>query len=142
MSGYLNNTPVDAADAQQCPPAAEEKAPPTACDDSALISSLADDQDFVQVLDIFIETLPEMLDSIGTALKESDMEALKRQVHELKGAGGSAGFPIIMQYAAGVENTVAAGQIDQLARGVEELLGLCEQIMDKRKATAHRQDPS
>ena len=66
------------------------------------------------------------------------METLKRQIHELKGAGGSAGFPIVMQNAAQVESTVAAGQADQLARTVEELLALCEQIMDKRKATANR----
>ena len=138
MAGYLTTTPVDAAEVQQCPPATEEKTPPPACDDSALISSLADDQDLVQVLDVFIETLPEMLDSIGAALREGDMETLKWHVHELKGAGGSAGFPIVMQHAVGVENTIATGQIDQLARGVEELLGLCEQIMDKRKATANR----
>ncbi len=138
MAGYLNDTHVDAADSQQCPPATEEKTPPPAYDDSVLISSLADEPELVQVLDIFIEMLPEMIDSIGAAWRKSDMETLKRQIHELKGAGGSAGFPIVMEHAAQVENTVATGQVDQLARTVEELLGLCEQIMDKRKATADR----
>ena len=138
MAGYLNDTPVEAADSQQCPPATEEKTPPPGYDDSVLISSLADDPELVQVLDIFIEMLPEMIDSIGAAWRESDMETLKRHIHELKGAGGSAGFPIVMECAAHVENTVATGQADQLAQTVEELLGLCEQIMDKRKATADR----
>ncbi len=138
MAGYLDATPLESAGAQQCPPAVEQRTPPPACDDSVLISSLADDPELVQVLDIFIDMLPEMLDSIGAAWRESNMETLKRHVHELKGAGGSAGFPIVMQHAAHVENIVATGQPDQLAQAVDELLGLCEQIMDKRKATADR----
>ncbi len=137
MAGYLDGTPVEAAGAQQWLPAVEERTAP-ACDDSVLISSLADDPELVQVLDIFIDMLPEMLDSIRAAWRQSDTETLKRHIHELKGAGGSAGFPIVMQHVAHVENAVATGQADQLAQTVEELLGLCEQIMNKRKATADR----
>jgi HPt (histidine-containing phosphotransfer) domain-containing protein len=133
----LDDTSVEAPNAQQWPPAAEQRTAP-AYDDSVLISSLADDPELVQVLDIFIETLPEMLDSIRAAWRQINMKTLKRHIHELKGAGGSAGFPIVMQHVAHVENTVATGQADQLAQTVEELLGLCEQIMDKRKATADR----
>ena len=135
----MNNTPVESADdQQQCPPATKERTPPAACDDSVLISNLADDPELVQVLDIFIDMLPEMLDSIGAAWRETNMETLKRHVHELKGAGGSAGFPIVMQHTAQIENIVATGQDDQLEKAVKELLDLCEQIMDKRKATANR----
>ncbi len=138
MAGYLDDTHVEAADSQQCPSPAEDRTVPPAYDDSVLISSLADDPEFVQVLDIFIETLPKMLDSIRAAWRQSDMDTLKRQIHELKGAGGSAGFPVVMEHAAQIENTIETGQADQLAQTVEELLGLCEQIMDKRKATANR----
>lgn len=138
MAGYLHDTSAASTGAQQWLPAAEERTAPPAYDDSVLISSLADDPELVQVLDIFIDTLPEMLDSIRTAWRENNMETLKRHIHELKGAGDSAGFPIVMQHAVHVEHTVATGEADQLAQAVEELLGLCEQIMDKRKATADR----
>ncbi len=138
MTRYLNGAPAEGDNDRPCSPPVEERTVAPAYDDSALISSLADDPELVQVLDIFIDMLPEMLDSIGSAWRESNMETLKRHVHELKGAGGSAGFPSVMQHAVHVENTVATGQVDQLAQAVEELRGLCEQIMDKRKATANR----
>jgi len=138
MSSYLHKSSSEDDKHGQFSKPVSEKPASCTCDDSALISSLADDADLVEVLDVFMETLPDLLDRIGTARREGDMEKLKQYVHELKGAGGSAGFPIIMEQAIGIEELISNGESERAASCVDELLDLCRRIMDKRKATAGR----
>ncbi len=65
-------------------------------------------------------------------MEESDLERLKTVVHTLKGAGGSAGFPILTDKAIAIENVIANDDIEALTEKVAELAKLCQRVTVNR----------
>jgi HPt (histidine-containing phosphotransfer) domain-containing protein len=69
---------------------------------------------------------PERSAAILRASQASDMGTLKRLAHQLKGAGGSYGFPGITEAAAAVEQALEHGLDEPVLRArVEALASLC-----------------
>ena len=97
-------------------------------DTSLLVSKLADDPDFVEVVKVFRDDLPRQLDKITKALADADLPQLKFLIHTLKGSGGSAGFPIIMEKARKAEQLIIKGEIDALKSNLDELIHLCRRV--------------
>ncbi|MGM9486735.1 ATP-binding protein [Ideonella sp. YS5] len=52
--------------------------------------------------------LPAQLDAIRAALRQSDWEALGLVIHNIKGTGGSYGYPRLTELAANIESELAA----------------------------------
>jgi signal transduction histidine kinase/DNA-binding response OmpR family regulator len=90
-------------------------------------STLADDDpDLQEIVRQFVRDLPDRSSALLRAAQTSDAETLKRLAHQLKGAGGSYGFPGITDAAAAVEQALAEGLDDAVLRTrVEALAGLC-----------------
>ncbi len=59
-------------------------------------------------------------------LQEQDLEQLKFHAHSIKGSGGSAGFPIIMEKSAALEHLIVQQDMDQIQVAVDELCNLCQ----------------
>ncbi len=125
LSKYLHSVPID--DSQQ-----GEKQLPSATgqqDNSPIISELANDQDYREVIEIFLEDLPLELQAISEAYDNSDIDQLKYHIHTIKGAGGSAGFPVIKEKAAQAEKNVIEGELDSLQSSIDELTQLCKRAI-------------
>jgi signal transduction histidine kinase/CheY-like chemotaxis protein len=92
----------------------------------ALMSTLADDADMTEIIREFVRDLPERSSAILRASQASDVEALTRLAHQLKGAAGGYGFPGITEAAAEVERALVGG-LDRLtiASRAEALANLC-----------------
>jgi CheY-like chemotaxis protein len=92
-----------------------------------LASTLGDDDpDLQEIVRQFVRDLPDRSSSMLRAAQTSDTETLKRLAHQLKGAGGSYGFPAITEAAAAVENALADGLDEPTLRDrVETLASLC-----------------
>jgi HPt (histidine-containing phosphotransfer) domain-containing protein len=77
-----------------------------------------DDADFRQIVADFIGRLDERLESIESAVKQSDFIALQQQAHWLKGAGGTVGLGVFTEPARQLED---AAKVSDNERAVEIL---------------------
>jgi signal transduction histidine kinase/CheY-like chemotaxis protein/HPt (histidine-containing phosphotransfer) domain-containing protein len=59
-----------------------------------------------KLLEKFIGRLPERVASLLTLLQEQDLAGLRQALHQIKGAGGGYGFPLISEMAGKAEKRV------------------------------------
>jgi signal transduction histidine kinase/CheY-like chemotaxis protein len=99
----------------------------TALSGTIVASTLGDDDpDLQEIVRQFVRDLPDRSSAMLRAAQTSDTETLKRLAHQLKGAGGSYGFPGITEAAASVEQALADGLDETVLRArVEALASLC-----------------
>jgi len=94
-----------------------------------LRSCFADHREMKQVLSEFIAGLPEQVRQMAQLLNDHDAVALKRTVHQLKGAGGGYGFPSVTDAAARAERRILDGQpLAEVEKEVRELIELLRSI--------------
>lgn len=97
-----------------------------------LYSDLTVDADMVELVEMFVDELPERVESIAGALAGHDFETLTRLGHQLKGAGTGYGFPAITDAGARVEDLArtltasgGAAELASIRDAVAELADLC-----------------
>ena len=92
-------------------------------------SQLAADPDLAELVDLFIDELPERLRQLHAALEQGNRHDLARFSHQLKGAGGSYGFPQLTPAAAELE-LLAKQAADEptLRRALHELVAVAGQL--------------
>src|SRR4051794_6436611 len=70
-------------------------------------SALARDPELVELVELFVLELPDRLAALHFAADAGDLQEVARLAHQLKGAGGSHGFPHL---------TAAARLLERAAR--------------------------
>jgi HPt (histidine-containing phosphotransfer) domain-containing protein len=94
-----------------------------------LYSSLASDPLLGEIVDMFIDEMPDRVESLQQYHEAGDWEDLRRTAHQLKGAAGSYGFESISPCAAELEDAIrrndSPSTIDQL---LEQLVELCNRV--------------
>ncbi len=91
-----------------------------------LYSTLGGDPDFGELVELFVEEMPERIEGFLDLLDAEDWESLRRNAHQLKGAAGGYGFEPITRAAAQAEAAVRDGQPEpQIRQAVEDLVHLC-----------------
>ncbi len=91
-----------------------------------LRSEFAEDPDLQELVELFVSELPERVALLRTGLEDNALEQVQRIAHQLKGASGGYGFPMIGDCAGRVEAAVKAGAaIEQIRRCVNDLTELC-----------------
>lgn len=92
-------------------------------------SSLADDPDIGELVEMFVEELPARLDALQKALASHDLESLGRFAHQLKGAAGSYGFGELTRPLALLEHRVRDNATEEyLLHSVQEVLAVCQRV--------------
>ncbi len=101
----------------------------SAAGQEAIYSSFGDDLELSELVELYVGEMPDRIAALEQALAAGDWEALRRNVHQMKGAAGSYGFDSLTQAAAEAETAIrqrrAIIEIQQLA---DELIGLCRRI--------------
>lgn len=100
---------------------------PAAADDP-IRSAYADDPDFAAVLRAFVEGLPELRETLSSALRDSDFDRLRSEAHRLKGAAGGYGFPGLTAAAARLEAACRTGGPVGIVVGLDELFAYIGRI--------------
>lgn len=106
-------------------PRPEETAPP-------IYSEFAHDPDMRELIDLFVEELPERIGKVRRAAEQANAAALRTLAHQLKGAAPGYGFTPLGDAAAVLERLLlGADRIDEsiaarVASSVEELIRVCE----------------
>jgi HPt (histidine-containing phosphotransfer) domain-containing protein len=94
-----------------------------------LYSELALDPDLAEIVQMFVDEMPERIEKLIQCYDRHDMDNLGRAAHQLKGSAGSYGFLPITPAAAKLENAVRSQKPDaEISVALSSLLELCKQI--------------
>jgi len=92
-------------------------------------SSLAADPDLNELVDIFVQEMPDKIIALETYARSCDWQQLTRAAHQLKGSAGSYGFNALTPCAARLESTLRDGRDeDEILASLNELLDLCRRV--------------
>ncbi len=93
---------------------------------SPLYSTLATDPDLGEIVELFVEEMPNRTANLRARLEAADWDGLRQAAHQLKGAAGSYGFAPITPAAARVEDAIRqATPEEEIREMVDELIALC-----------------
>lgn len=101
-----------------------------------LRSRFADDPDMGQIVQMFVQEMPQRVQQLSSAWDRHDLASLRRLTHQLKGSGGGYGFPTISESAGKVEelvSSVISGEQSpdaaHIQRQLRELIELCRSVI-------------
>lgn len=89
--------------------------------DKLISQLLLEDADLRDIVEEFVGELDERINAIRRAHAQLDWRAMQTLSHQLKGAGGSYGYPDISQHAAMMEQRFRAEDVSQFDQWVSEL---------------------
>jgi signal transduction histidine kinase/DNA-binding response OmpR family regulator len=108
-----------------------ESSMPTINNESAALISELKDNDMLELVEMFVEELPEKVAAIERAIGEQDLVMLATLAHQLTGSAGGYGFPSITESAKAIEQSAKAkDDLEALRDKFSTLADLC------RRATA------
>jgi HPt (histidine-containing phosphotransfer) domain-containing protein len=94
-----------------------------------IFSTLLDDPDLVELVELFVGELPDRTAQLAKAMQSGDMAEVGRYAHQLKGAAGSYGFECVTPYAAKLERAARSGEPeDRVQSALDELRAICARL--------------
>jgi HPt (histidine-containing phosphotransfer) domain-containing protein len=94
-----------------------------------IYSTLVDDEDLLELVQLFVDELPERLAKLVDALHQGEIAEVGRYAHQLKGAAGSYGFDAVTPFAARLEKSARSGEPeDAVEAALSELLEMCSRL--------------
>ena len=91
-------------------------------------SSFSDDPDFAELVEFFVDAIPERIELLRESYQKQDIEQLRTTAHQLKGAGGGYGFEELSTHAARLEQACKQNDSDAIADFLEILIGYMGRI--------------
>jgi PAS domain S-box-containing protein len=92
-------------------------------------SHLAADPDLGELVDLFVQGMPDRIDALDAQAKSRNWNQLAELAHQIKGAAGCYGFDDITPCAARLEAAAReAEQEEQVFSAFNELLALCRRV--------------
>ncbi len=86
-------------------------------DPSILLGRIDGDQEiFQEIMEVFVEDVPNQIDTLKRALAEKDIGLLEKQAHTLKGASGNVGAMAIQDLAQKMEHIGKKGDLSEMDR--------------------------
>ncbi len=94
-----------------------------------LKSTFAQDPDMADLVEMFIDELPQRINSLQQFYDQEQFQDLQTLAHQIKGAGGGYGYPSLTEAARTLENAVqedGAGDLKNVQSALDELIHLCQ----------------
>jgi histidine phosphotransfer protein HptB len=91
-----------------------------------IYSKLAVDPDLGELVEMFVQEMPDRLNALEAQACNRNWEELTRTAHQLKGAAGGYGFPLLTLYASRLENALRE------SRPEEEIVSSLDELRDLR----------
>jgi len=83
----------------------------------------------IELVDAFLERIPEIMAEINTAIDEKNWEELGGQIHQMKGIGGAFGYDILTKISAKIEFLLTTKDYEQIQLLVDDLNNMCKQAI-------------
>jgi len=97
-------------------------------DSTVFYSQLAEDPGLTEIIELFVAELSDRVNAMRQAMIAGDLPLVGRLAHQLKGAGGSHGFPHLSTLAREVERAARELQSrSETAAAIERLAAGCSQ---------------
>ncbi|MGR3174525.1 MAG: PAS domain S-box protein [Candidatus Scalindua sp.] len=93
-----------------------------------IYSEYADDADLVELIDAFAAGLEADVESMRKALENGGHDGLRRLAHQMKGAGGSYGYPMLTEAAKTIEEAAKVKDNDACMLALDKLTVLCQAV--------------
>lgn len=94
-----------------------------------ITSSIQDDDDMLEIIDLFIDELPNRVAIFANALEQQEWADVRTISHQLKGAAPGYGFEPIGTAAAIVEDLVlTSAAIADIEAASNTLVALCSRV--------------
>lgn len=95
-----------------------------------LHSEFAGDPDMAELVDLFVQEMPQRIEQIHAAWHAQELGQVQRLAHQLKGASGGYGYPTLGEAAARLEKTL--NQLSEGSQGASllELRGKFDELID------------
>ncbi len=94
----------------------------------AVYSSFSDDPDFAELIEFFVDAIPERTELLRESHQQQDTDQMKTIAHQLKGAGGGYGFEELSTHAAQLEQACKQNDIDAVGKSLDVLIGYMDRI--------------
>jgi HPt (histidine-containing phosphotransfer) domain-containing protein len=92
-------------------------------------STYCHDPDMTELLALFVQEIPDRLAVLEQHLEQGNWSELARFAHQIKGAGGSYGFPQLTPAAARLEQLAKqTAPVEQLEAALSDLVAVAEQL--------------
>jgi HPt (histidine-containing phosphotransfer) domain-containing protein len=102
-----------------------------------LRSEFDDDPDLQDVIDKFIAAMPGLVEAMRQALDHGDHDRLRQLAHQLKGTGGSYGYPALTDVGKRLEDAAGTCDIEGATLALNELAELAQSVVagQRRQST-------
>ncbi len=90
---------------------------------------LQEEPELGELVSLFIEALPALVDDFASAIGQQDWPAVRQLAHDMKGIGGGYGYPLLSELAGRMGQGVHNGHFDRLDSDLEELKRLVQRII-------------
>jgi CheY-like chemotaxis protein len=89
---------------------------------NAMLSRLDGDEDLLnELVELFLENAPKVMEELKQALKEKDLSLIKVKAHTMKGSSGNVSADAINSLASEIENLAKNGKLDKIDILVKEM---------------------
>ncbi len=109
--------------------------PPSSDRAAPIRSSLGGDPDMLELIQLFVEEIPERVRTIQDFWQRKELVELRRVAHQMKGASGGYGFPTIGEAAARLEHELnrsvdarATADLSAIAGQIDDLVNHCNRV--------------
>lgn len=92
-------------------------------------SDFSDDPDYSELLNFFVDALPERLARLLEFQESGEIESLRELAHQLKGAGGGYGFPGLTEAARELESACKEKNQDLISKRLDQLTEYMSRIV-------------
>ncbi|MBC7771298.1 MAG: Hpt domain-containing protein [Pyrinomonadaceae bacterium] len=106
--------------------------------DSEIRSEFAGDPDMQEIIEMFVQDMPERISQLQNSWQTGEFEMVKRVAHQLKGASGGYGFSVLGTAASELEQGVKAlasntedSQFVQVKTQLDALVEICRRVSAK-----------
>ena len=122
-------------DVPNIPSVPPEETPKEVLDDALLMSRVDNDPQLLRdLVDLFFEECPRLMDEIRVALEKKDAKAAERGAHGLRGSAGNLAANLASEAALKLERLVQAGDWMHAESGLQELEGQIERLKPALRA--------
>jgi len=106
-----------------------------------IVSTFADDPDLTDIIETFVAGLPGQVKAMAQALAYGDHQGLAGLAHQLKGSGGSYGYPALTDAARVLEQAAKTQDVEAAHLALNELEKLVQAIAAGRSTNAPSKTP-
>jgi len=102
---------------------------------TVLFSEYRFEPTIADILDVFTDSLPDMMRDMRLALQGGDSTMLASLAHQLKGAGGGYGYPMLTSVAAQLEQAARDEDWEIATTYIAKIDSICAAILRGRIAS-------